>query len=462
MAIRDRYDVVIVGAGPFGLATAFHLRERRPGASILVVDARSGPGEGSMSASNAMVRDVFSSGDNRVLAHRAIAFYRHLMETEESLRTPVPLLDLYGYLWLLPESVRGSYRDLVAGSGGSIDAETVVVEALASCPGLDVAPSRWYDGDDGAVPPEAITGGLFGRNCGALAPEMLARYYCDAARRAGVEFAFNACVRRLSFEGREEVLLHPGSGRPFAFQERIAERLRIGRVVLGDGRAIGADQVVVAAGAWSESILHPIGFATGCSARPQHLYSVSGPAVDELLAWKAPVTPLGAARGPGRMPFVILPTGAALKPVFRERRIWIEREDTSHPIGTREDPGRDGTLDYDMGRMADRESFATDVLPSVTPYLPRFGAPDLRLESSWGGYYHVSPDGHPVIVAQPYGVVFVGGDSGSGIMKADSIGRLVAAVCDGRTDARLYGGEPYRTDRLSLAHRELSEERIIL
>lgn len=462
MASRERYDVVIVGAGPFGLASAYHLRQSRPGATILVLDAQPGPGEGSMSASNAMVRDVFSSSDNQLLARNAIAFYRHLLETEPNLRQPVPLLDLYGYLWLLPRTLQASYLDLVARSGGSLDAQSVPLDALRSCPGLDPSPPRWYEGDGGAPPPEAITGGLFGRNCGAVAPEMLARYYHESARDAGVEFEFNACVRRLSFEGREELLLHPGSGRPFAFQERMKERLRIGRVLLSDGRAIGAEQVVVAAGAWSESILHPIGFATGCSPRPQHLYSVSGPAVDELLAWKAPVVPLGEARGPGRMPFVILPTGAALKPVFRERRIWVECEDSSHPIGTREDPARDGTLDYDMAKMADRGSYATDVLPAVTPYFPRFGTPDVRLESSWGGYYHFSPDGHPVVVGQPYGVVFAGGDSGSGIMKADSVGRLVAAVCDGRETARLYTGETYRPERLSLAHRTLSDETIIL
>jgi len=461
MPKRERYDLVIVGAGPFGLASAYHVSQQQLADSVLVLDARSGPGEGSMSAANSMVRDVFSSWDNHLLAKNAIAFYRHLMATVESLRSPVPLLDLYGYLWLLPASVRDAYLDIVAKSSGSIDARAVPLEELRSCPGLEPAPTRWYE-DDQAIAPEPISGGFFGRTCGALAPEMLAHHYYEEARAAGVEFEFNACVRRLSFEGREEILLHDGSARPFAFQERMRGRLRIGRVVLGDGRSIRADRVVVAAGAWSESLLHPIGFATGCSPRPQHLYSVSGAAVDELLAWTAPVTPLGSDTGTGRMPFLILPTGAALKPVFRQRRLWVELEDTSHPIGTLENPGRDGTLDYNMARLADPSSYATDVLPAVTPYLPRLGTTAARLESSWGGYYHFSPDGHPVVVEQPYGVIFAGGDSGSGIMKADSIGRLVAAAHAGRREAKLFTGDSYRVDRLSLAHRNLADERIIL
>jgi FAD-dependent oxidoreductase domain-containing protein 1 len=462
MPARESYDVVIVGAGPIGLATACHLREREPSVSMLVVDARSGPGEGSMGASNAMARDVFSSRDNHLLAKSSIAFYRRLMEEREELRAPVPLLDLYGYLWLLPERLHREFLDLVGRSGGSIDAVPVDLDGLRSCPGLVPSPARWYDGD-GAPPPEPITAGLFGRNCGAIAPELLVRYYHGEALRQGVEFAFDTVVQRLSFEGREEILLHESSRRPFAFQERMAGRLRIARVGFGDGRSVRTDRVIVAAGAWAERILHPLGVATGCSPRPQSLYSVSGAAVDDLLAWEPPVHPIDPGVRGSRFPFVILPTGANLKPVFRERRIWVGLEDTiAQPIGTREDPGRDGRLDFDMARLADRAAYATDVLPAVAPYFPRFETTSVRLENAWAGYYHFSPDGLPVLVDTPFGVTFVGGDSGSGVMKADALGRLAAAQYEGRSDGQLFGGESYRLDRLSLSARDVKEERIIL
>ncbi len=462
MPDRDRYDVVVVGAGPFGLASAYHLIERDPRRSILVVEARSGPGEGSMGASSSMVRDVFSSWDNHLLAKNSIAFYRRLMEEDDRLRAPVPLLDLFGYLWLLPERRRAEYLAFAARSEGIIDAQAVDVEALRTCPGLELAPSRWYEGD-GAPPPEPITGGLFGRSCGAIAPEVLARYYCDAAKRQGVEFAFDTCVQRLSFEGRDEILLHDDSKRPFAFQDHMAGRLRISRVDFGNGRSVRADRVVVAAGAWSSRILDPLGMATACSPRLQLLNAVSGPAVEELLQWEAPVDAIDAPGGRSRCPFVILPSGATLKPIFRQRHLWIGGVDTvAHPIGTREDPGRDGRLDYNMAQLGDREAFATDLLPAVTPYLPRFETSAARLENCWGGYYNFSPDGLPVVTEEPYGVVFVGGDSGSGIMKADSLGRIVAAVCDGAPEARLFTGERYQSTRLALTQREVRDERIIL
>lgn len=462
MPAKSKYDVVIVGAGAFGLSTAYHLSQDRPELSVLVVDARLGPGEGSMGASNAMVRDVFSSHDNQVLAKNAIAFYRHLMEEREELRTPSPLLDLYGYLWLLPESRLREFYDIVSRSRGSIDAEPVSLDDLRSCPGLDLAPARWYEGDQ-ALPPEPVVGGLFGRNCGAVAPDMLARFYYQEAKNHGVEFLFDACVQRLSFEGREEILLHEPSMTPLAFQRQMKGRLRISRVDLADGRSVAADTVIVAAGAWAEKILHPLGFATACSARPETLYSISGPEVDRLLGWRPNVRPIDTDRGATRMPFLILPTGAVLKPIFRERQMWVGYEGSvAHPIGTREDPGRDGRLDYDMSRMGDREAFLTDVLPAVAPYFPRFESPGIHLEMCWGGYYHFSPEGLPVITEEEYEVLFVGGDSGSGVMKADSIGRLVAAKYQGKKEARLFSGDSYRVDRLSLDHRDVEEEKIIL
>jgi glycine/D-amino acid oxidase-like deaminating enzyme len=247
------------------------------------------------------------------------------------------------------------------------------------------------------------------------------------------------------------------------FQEQIPGRLRISSVTFGNGTTVRTDRVIVAAGAWAESILRPLGVATACSPRVQMLFSVSGPGVSELLDWRPPVRPRDSVEGRTRLPFLILPSGATLKPVFRQRQLWVGCVDTvAHPIGTREDPGRDGRLDYRMAELGERDAFGTDVLPAVTPYLPRFETTAVRLENAWGGYYSFSPDGIPVLTDEAYGVLFVGGDSGSGIMKADSLGRLVAARCEGKSEGRLYTGETYRIDRLSLTHRDVEDEKIIL
>jgi FAD-dependent oxidoreductase domain-containing protein 1 len=459
---RSRYDVVIVGAGILGLASAYHLVRSDPGLRILVVDAQRGPGEGSTAASNAMARDVFSSRDNQVLAGSSIRFYRQLMEEREGLRSPVPLLDLYGYLWLLPEARLREYEAVIARAGGSLDATLVEPEDLRSSPGLDLAPARWYE-EDGTTPPAPIAGGLFGRRCGAIAPELLVAYYHREAARAGVEFRFGACVQRLSFEGRNEILLHEPSKRPFSFQREIPGRLRISRLELGDGRSVATESVIVAAGAWAEKLLHPLGVATACSPRVERLFAAAGRPIDALLRWIPPVAAIDTDQGRARCPFLILPTGALLKPIFREGRMWLSAVDTvAGPIGVREDPVGEGRLDFAPARLGDRDGFATDVLPAITPYFPGFEEPGVRLESAWGGYYSFSPDGLPVLVGEEYGVLFVGGDSGSGVMKADALGRLVAAKWAGRRSAALFGAESYSVDRLSLSQRSVEPERIIL
>ncbi|HKV89816.1 MAG TPA: FAD-dependent oxidoreductase, partial [Thermoplasmata archaeon] len=332
MPSNDRYEIVIVGAGPMGLATAYHLAHARPGRSVLVVEALSGPGEGSMGASHSMVRDVFRSADNRRLASASIRSYEHVMESTETMRGPVPLLDRYGYLWLLSEPQRVEFESLLTDSMGTLDGRLLSLDEVGEIPGLERAPKRWFEGDAGGTPP-AVTAAFFGRHCGALAPEMLARYYHGEARRLGVEFAFSTCVRRLSFEGREEILLHEDTHRPFGFQEHVPDRLKIAQVQFGDGRSVRADRVVVAAGAWSTQLLDPLGFATACSPRPQSSFSVAGRGVDELLDWTPRLDPIDLGGGRPRLPFVILPSGATLKPMFRERRLWLGLVDTtSRPI----------------------------------------------------------------------------------------------------------------------------------
>ena len=70
------YDAVIVGAGLFGLATAYHIKELRPEDEILVLERLSGPGQGNTAKSAALFRAFFSSRTNLALADSSIEFYR--------------------------------------------------------------------------------------------------------------------------------------------------------------------------------------------------------------------------------------------------------------------------------------------------------------------------------------------------------------------------------------------------
>jgi FAD-dependent oxidoreductase domain-containing protein 1 len=446
---RDRYDIVVVGAGALGLASAYHLSRECTGETILVVDALKGPGEGSTGASAAMVRDVFSSSDNRSLAGDSIAFYRSIQSGGVDLG-----LDLYGYLWMLPQDLLHRYHSL-ATKNQRIAVRPIQLADMDSCPGLNIAPSGELAE---LVKVPDIVGGLFGSNCGAVAPEKLARFYHDEAAGFGVETVFGKCVTRLSFEGGDSLTLDSAGQRPFSYQEHIPDRVRISRVRFDDGTSVAAGTVIVAAGAWANQLLDPIGFASWCSARRRQLFALGGTDVEALLDWSGPTDASGNS-SPRGCPFIILPTGAYIKPLKSSRRIWLGFSDhAGRRIGT-EERIEDGGLTYNPLALGEKEFLATDVMPMVAPYFPCLER--ANYVSGWGGYFNYSPDGLPWL-EQEYGIVFVGGDSGSGVMKADSIGRLVAASYRGKKQTSLFAGTTYDLSRLSVKHRHVEPEEINL
>jgi glycine/D-amino acid oxidase-like deaminating enzyme len=69
------YDVVVVGAGILGLATAYHLKNRNPGLNVLVVDKMGAAGQGSTAKSAAAFRCLFASRTNFALADSSAEFY---------------------------------------------------------------------------------------------------------------------------------------------------------------------------------------------------------------------------------------------------------------------------------------------------------------------------------------------------------------------------------------------------
>src|SRR5512146_1880409 len=98
MNMATRPDVVVVGAGILGLASAYHILRANPGLDLLVLDRLGGAGRGTTARSAAAYRDMFTSPVNRHLSRGSISFYEELQATGVQL----DLLRI-GYLWLLTE-----------------------------------------------------------------------------------------------------------------------------------------------------------------------------------------------------------------------------------------------------------------------------------------------------------------------------------------------------------------------
>jgi glycine/D-amino acid oxidase-like deaminating enzyme len=80
----------------------------------------------------------------------------------------------------------------------------------------------------------------------------------------------------------------------------------------------------------------------------------------------------------------------------------------------------------------------------------------------WAGQYDINTlDGVPYLFEEA-GAIVVAGLSGSGIMKADAVGRMAAALYGKREYANLYGGRRIKVARLGVTERNTGIERFIL
>jgi glycine/D-amino acid oxidase-like deaminating enzyme len=97
--------------------------------------------------------------------------------------------------------------------------------------------------------------------------------------------------------------------------------------------------------------------------------------------------------------------------------------------------------------------------PVLSKYIPAFR--DIRPASGWAGAYAYSYDAVPYVFKEA-GVIFATGDSGSGIMKADALGRMVDALYRREKVTTLYGDLKIDTDTLSVSDRKVEKEEVLI
>jgi glycine/D-amino acid oxidase-like deaminating enzyme len=137
------------------------------------------------------------------------------------------------------------------------------------------------------------------------------------------------------------------------------------------------------------------------------------------------------------------------RPTRSERSFWVAAAD---------DLGRAFKLEDEPA--AEEHYYTYGIYPILSEYFPCFR--DLRPTSSWAGQYDVnSLDGAPII-EKIANCVMVVGMSGSGIMKADGIGRVAAAVFEKEREAELFDASRLSVSRLGLSARAVEKEKIVL
>ncbi|MEV6980394.1 FAD-binding oxidoreductase [Sphaerisporangium sp. NPDC051017] len=223
-------DAVVVGAGVIGSAIALELA--KTARRVVVVDRAGGAGQGSTSASSAVVRYNFSTLAGVAAAWESYfcwsAWAEHLGHDVGDLarfeRSGLVMLDVAA----APRSAWLPLFDQVGVPYEEWDAATLADRVPGIDPGRYWPPKR-IDDDRFWADPEDSLGGVYTPDAGYITdPQLAAQNLAAAAVAEGAEFRFRSTVTAVeSADGR------------------------VTAVVLADGTKISAPIVVNAAGPWS-------------------------------------------------------------------------------------------------------------------------------------------------------------------------------------------------------------------
>ena len=150
------------------------------------------------------------------------------------------------------------------------------------------------------------------------------------------------------------------------------------------------------------------------------------------------------------MPLTILPkAGILFRPEVTEGSIWLAcADELGRGYGLEEDP------------QPEANYYTDEIYHVLVKYFPCFR--DIRPANMWAGQYAVNGyDGMPVIAPVP-GMIYIGAASGSGIMKCDALGRIVASLYASEEKAELYGGQNFNVSDLGVEDRNAERENFII
>jgi len=393
-------DAIIVGAGILGLASAYHVLRQDRGLQLLVLERLQGPGRGNTAKSAAAYRDMFSSPANRLLSRSSIAFY----EQVQAQGAPLGLKPL-GYLWLLTAAqMERSRQPLKAMARAGVRFQVLDAPELARrLPALRL-------GD--------ISRGVLGLNCGILNPNQLSAWYEKEVLRSGGRIQYGLEVTGFLQDSRGEI-----------------QGVKVGE------EEIRSPHLVIATGVWMGLTLAQAGLTVPIIPKKRQLFAVAARAGALRRLLETP-----GFNVHNLLPFTITPGGAYLRPGTSHFILGYANED--QPPGLEDRPAAEGAF------------FETRIRPQVAACFPAFqgAAP----EYAWAGHYDDHPGDSTPLVARLGGALMVGGTSGSGIMKADALGRIVAARLSGREWVELGDGSRFRVADLGLKERRVAPEEFVI
>ncbi|MEM4160511.1 MAG: FAD-dependent oxidoreductase [Thermoplasmata archaeon] len=427
----EKQDVVIVGAGIFGVAIGYHILKENPGKKVTIFEKFPTCGQGNTAKSAGAFRNVFSSKTNFLLADSSVDFYLDIHKRGYDIG-----LEEAGYLWLMSHSQLERNKDVLANmQRNGVELRFYEKEELKrSMPYLntDIDP----DDDEARIMGlEPIEKGVFGVKCGFVDADKLTRFYEGEFKKMGGQVVYNTEVAMPLLEPKEKLGLEC---EPLIWQD-----VEITGVKLKSGKTVNADKVVIAANSWAPLILDPVGIDCMIKSVKRQMFVLRSPKLSPLMK-------VEGFNKYNTLPFTIFPKSAIYIRVDRiEGSVWASgHEHFGAPYLFEEDPkATDEYYDYNIYQV-------------LRKYMPMFDG--LKAANKWAGLYDMNTiDANPYIF-ETHNVIIAVGSSGSGIMKADAVGRITAALYAGRKNAELFGNREFNVEALGLRHRNVESEKFIL
>ncbi len=418
-------DIFVIGAGVLGLSSAIHLKRLNPDRSVLVVDKLGGPGQGNTAKSAGVFLNLYTTELNFLLGDSTIDWFQHL---QGDLGYDLNLTQC-GYLYLVDKARYKKLKDPISRARTlGVDVKTVEREDLKRM--IPDLVTVFGEEETELMGLEPVEVGVLSVKCGSVDTDALARSLEAEFLKLGGEVSYNTAAERLIVRPERELGLE---GEPFVWQD-----IRVAGAETSMGE-VQAGTTVVAAGAWSERLLDPIGFDPLMRPKNRAIFVFKDPRLRRLRD----------ARGfsdHGILPFTQIPEiSVYLRVEPSEGSIWL---------GCADDFGRAYGLEDDP--QPERGLYEDNIYHALVRYLPCFE--DVRPVNAWAGQRSVNRHDRTPVVAPAPGMIYVGSATGYGITKCDALGRAVAALYSGEEEAELYGGRRIRVANLGIETRNVGRE----
>jgi sarcosine oxidase subunit beta len=197
---KRSYDVVIVGAGGHGLATAYYLA-RNHGITNVAVLERGWLAGGNMARNTTVIRSNYLWDESAAIYEHSLKLWEHL---SEELDYDI-LFSQRGVLALVhnQSGVREAHRRINANRLSGIDAEWLTpAEVKAFCPIVNISPDLRYP----------VMGGALQRRGGIAKHDYVAWAFARKADELGVDLIQNCEVTGFDLVGDRVVGVHTNRG----------------------------------------------------------------------------------------------------------------------------------------------------------------------------------------------------------------------------------------------------------